>query len=499
MSDTLMTIMGIFIAVILMFIYPLVEIASKNDEISQTVVQVAVSEFVNTVATQGKITQFDYNELIQKINATGNSYDIQIEAQILDDNPRRTTTTGSSDLLGDYQYYSVYTNAILDAVNSDEGEYVLKKDDYIIVTVKNTNMTIATQLKNMFYKIIGKDTYTIGTSSSALVLNGGQTEVEPEVVLATIPPKPEYIIKEATIYISNVNKISSNVTFIIDITGSMRNTAGALGYTDRMDMIRSNVKTFLQEIEIPETENPENPIINVVRFGTISDIMTPGGINTRGELDTFLAGEYMTKINHQLSEFYADENYDLGLEDGLRCVRENKTKNNKPNTVIVITDGQKDYSTSYCISHNGNMSEYANKFIRDEGATVWAVGIQTSTDVLDSMVLDKNKYCYQIYDNVGLTSLLTEIKKEIVTEDRLPVTAIDGKILLSGITEISTSKPLTIKIAGITTQEITVTSISASGGLIEQIGTENWLVLEKLAARVGGVEVLDNCTIELHY
>lgn len=178
MSDTLMTIIGIFLAVILMFIFPIMEMTGKNDEISQTIVQVAVSDFVNKVSTQGKITQFDYNELVHKLYATGNSYDIQIEAKILDDNPRRDVTTANSEELGEYKYYSVYTNAILEKVlGEDNGEYVLKKDDYIVVTAKNTNITIATQFKNMFYKLIGKETFTIGTSSSSVVVNGGDNQI----------------------------------------------------------------------------------------------------------------------------------------------------------------------------------------------------------------------------------------------------------------------------------------------------------------------------------
>ena len=80
MSDTLMAIIGIFIAVILMFVLPLTIMANKNDEIAQTVVQVAVSDFVETVTNKGRITEFDYNKLVQKISTTGNAYDIQIEA-----------------------------------------------------------------------------------------------------------------------------------------------------------------------------------------------------------------------------------------------------------------------------------------------------------------------------------------------------------------------------------------------------------------------------------
>lgn len=181
MSDTLMSIIGIFLAIIIMFVFPLMELAGKGDEVSQTVVEVAVADFVNTVATTGQITWSDYNELVQKLYSTGNSFDIQIEAQILDDNPRRATTTASSDVLGEYRYYSVYTNTILSELEkSENSKYQLKNDDYIIVSVKNTNTTMGTQLKNLLYNLIGKDTYTIGTSSSALVLNTGMDEEKEE-------------------------------------------------------------------------------------------------------------------------------------------------------------------------------------------------------------------------------------------------------------------------------------------------------------------------------
>lgn len=173
MSDTLISIVGIFLAVILMFIFPLMTVASKNDELAQTAVQVAVTEFVNDVSTQGKITQLDYDKLISKLYATGNSYDVQIEAKILDDNPRRVVVAGNPNDVGNYKYYSEYTSTILENLAS-KNQYELKKDDYITVTVKNTNITIGTQLKNFLYKLIGKDTYTIGASASSVVVNGGR-------------------------------------------------------------------------------------------------------------------------------------------------------------------------------------------------------------------------------------------------------------------------------------------------------------------------------------
>ena len=205
----------------------------------------------------------------------------------------------------------------------------------------------------------------------------------------------------------------------------------------------------------------------------------------------------MSKIIPNDSRFQSYENYDLGLEDGLKCIKRNKTVNSKPNVVIVITDGQHAYSSTYCKTHNGNMSEYAKKYITDEGATVYAVGIQTSTDVLDSMVLDPNKYTYQIYNNTGLNSLLKIIKKDIVTEDQKKVVAVDGKILLEDVKEISSSKPLRIKITGPIEQEIIITS--PSNAMIDKIGANYWLDLLVVASKIGGIEVMDNCNVGIYY
>jgi len=174
MSDTLITIIAICLAATLMFIFPLMATANQNDEIAQIAVQSIVSDFTNKVAQQGKITVGDYNEFVQKLHATGNTFDVELEAKILDENPGKKTTITTQDMIGENVYYSEYTSTIEDELYEDTGTYNLKKGDYIIASVKNTNITMGTQLKNFFYKIIGKDAYTIGATASTLVINSGK-------------------------------------------------------------------------------------------------------------------------------------------------------------------------------------------------------------------------------------------------------------------------------------------------------------------------------------
>ena len=172
MSDTLMTVIAIFVAAILMFVFPLMWTANSQEAISQTTVETLVANFVNTVATKGKIEEMDYNDLVYKLNATGNSFDVEIEVQKLDDNPGRKAKFTTPNRIGENIYYSVFTTTILNELDSAH-PYLLNKGDYIIVNVKNTNITLATQIKNFLFKIVGKDTHTIAASSTALVINTG--------------------------------------------------------------------------------------------------------------------------------------------------------------------------------------------------------------------------------------------------------------------------------------------------------------------------------------
>lgn len=173
MSDTLITIIGIFLAAVLMFVFPLMTVSNTQDNISQVAIQSLTSEFVNNAATKGKVTQNDYNTFISKLYATGNTYDVQLEHKIMTTNPNK----GDIDQLGENLYYSVYNSAIVDSVDTGvkyKEEYLMKKGDYFTATVKNTNITIASQIKNFLYSIVGKDTYTIAASASASVVNTGK-------------------------------------------------------------------------------------------------------------------------------------------------------------------------------------------------------------------------------------------------------------------------------------------------------------------------------------
>ncbi len=175
MGDTLITIVAIFLAAILMFVFPLMTISERNDDISQMAVQTATVEFVDDVRQTGKITQANYEAYTQNLAATGNSYDIELEIKVLDENPGKKTSLTSSDKYGENLYYSVYNSQILEDVLQDngKGQRNLKEGDIISVSVKNTNTTIGQMLKNFFYSISGNESYQIEAAHSGVVMTNG--------------------------------------------------------------------------------------------------------------------------------------------------------------------------------------------------------------------------------------------------------------------------------------------------------------------------------------
>ena len=91
MEDTPVTVIGIIIAAIMMFLVPLVTIADRNDDIAQLVVQTETAEFVDKIIKTGKITDEDYQTYLLNLASSGNTYQVDIEIKILDENTSKNS------------------------------------------------------------------------------------------------------------------------------------------------------------------------------------------------------------------------------------------------------------------------------------------------------------------------------------------------------------------------------------------------------------------------
>lgn len=172
MSDTFITIIAIFLAAILMFIFPLMTLADTNDNITLLTVQTSTTEFVDEIRKTGKLTWDKYNSFKSTLVATGNAYDVEIEFKILDENPAKKSAQNVT-IIGENVYYSVYTTQIEGQLESSE-QYLLKEGDIVSVSVRNTSQTLSQTLRNVYYRVSGNSSYAIAASSAGTVTVNGK-------------------------------------------------------------------------------------------------------------------------------------------------------------------------------------------------------------------------------------------------------------------------------------------------------------------------------------
>lgn len=183
MEETTVSIIGIFIAAIMMFVVPLILISDRSDDISQLVVQTATAQFVDEVIKTGKITNDKYTKFIDQLTSSGNTYEIDMEVKILDENTAKIYQDKDSSKMGNNTYYSIFTSQIEDMLeasvsnteNNGEGKIILKQGDAISITVSNSSKTLSQSLKSFYYGGSGSNIKIIAATASGTVAINGAT------------------------------------------------------------------------------------------------------------------------------------------------------------------------------------------------------------------------------------------------------------------------------------------------------------------------------------
>ncbi len=166
-SDTLTIVIAIGLTAIIMFVFPLMTMADRTDDISQMVVETEVTEFVNNIATVGQLTLDDYDKFVQDISSTGNAMTVEIQVDRSDPNGSKKTTQTNPSAIGTDEYTSEFTSQILRELDANN-KIDLKEGDRILVKAYSKD-TLATSLNNWFYKLSGNDVYAISAQHAAVV------------------------------------------------------------------------------------------------------------------------------------------------------------------------------------------------------------------------------------------------------------------------------------------------------------------------------------------
>lgn len=169
-------ILAVVIAGICVCIIPLVTLTVRNDNVVQENVKQIVSEFVTDVKNTGKITTTRYEEFENKLNATGNSYDIDMELKILDENPAKKTIQANYTKIGENVYYSKYKTQMLEELYGAKKQITLKEGDMFYVSVSNQNSTIGQTSTGSLFGFSNEGEKIIKADDSAMIRVNGTSK-----------------------------------------------------------------------------------------------------------------------------------------------------------------------------------------------------------------------------------------------------------------------------------------------------------------------------------
>lgn len=177
MKDTLSMIVATIFLVILLLLLPLYNYFERQDDISYNVALKAVTTFVDEVTNNGYIDQTSYDNFMNRLGQTANSYDVQVEVQkrLLTNDPNGNGET----YIEQYQSYfnkdifneeTGRTSNIIDRDNSLKNDvFFLNEGDKVYVNVKNTNTTMASSILSIISP--GATKQKVNISYGAIVKN----------------------------------------------------------------------------------------------------------------------------------------------------------------------------------------------------------------------------------------------------------------------------------------------------------------------------------------
>ncbi|TVX85615.1 hypothetical protein [Paenibacillus agilis] len=181
MSKYLTLIFATIVALGLLYIYPIFKNYDQMDQIAFNITQKATTEFVDAVRSKGYITPVMYEDFMEALDTTNNMYDIQMQHDEKKYNPKYGDPADPNSFQGDFDVYydSFFTDEIMNVLfpdnekdmNDPSRRYVLRMYDYFAVTVKNTNTTNATLMRDFLTNSITPDPTRIYIPYGGMVLN----------------------------------------------------------------------------------------------------------------------------------------------------------------------------------------------------------------------------------------------------------------------------------------------------------------------------------------
>lgn len=146
MGDSLSIIFAMILSVFVMFFFPMLDSWERQDDLSYMAVYKSTVDIVDAVRNTGVLTEDMLHSFYTELGGTANAYDVMLEHR------EYKVVPGEVDGTSEVVYLNHYSKEIESSLAND-GKYSFNKGDYFYISVKNTNKTQATVMKETIYNV----------------------------------------------------------------------------------------------------------------------------------------------------------------------------------------------------------------------------------------------------------------------------------------------------------------------------------------------------------
>lgn len=181
MDSPLWKILGFFLAAVLLFLVPMMNMLERQDDAAYTVVFTEANRFADSARDAGYITPNMYSEFVNRLNATGCSFEIRIEHVKTTISPVYRQNGPVLEFTGEYEINRIAQDgeAVLSVLFPKDSSldvfdkarrYDMKAGDLLFVEVRNSGKTMAAALRDMIL-LTNTQTPTLFVRAGGLVRN----------------------------------------------------------------------------------------------------------------------------------------------------------------------------------------------------------------------------------------------------------------------------------------------------------------------------------------
>ena len=184
-KSTTSTILLIVVTGFAIFVIPLGALTSRIDKVTQEKWEAIIEESLIEATSTAVLTGEWYQNLENRLSATGVIPEIELRVYMIDENTGMKTAKSNYKKIGENGYVIFYDTQLLPMMGikvddnipiTPNGKVILTEGSIVSISAKNASSTSAQSQQNAFFNVSNSDEYVISVSDSKMVTVNGSNK-----------------------------------------------------------------------------------------------------------------------------------------------------------------------------------------------------------------------------------------------------------------------------------------------------------------------------------